>query len=144
EKASLFVASVGYHEIYVNGERIGNHVLAPAVSNHTKRARYIAYDIADKLVKGKNVITICIGTSSSIFTGYILNDDRPLTPIVKAQDSVYEGLNPAINTNPIIRICTDETWKTKPSPNKLLGKWDFKRMGGEIWDARLEDESWNQ
>ncbi|ADY53644.1 alpha-L-rhamnosidase [Pseudopedobacter saltans DSM 12145] len=143
-KASLFVASVGYHEVYVNGERIGDHVLAPAVSNHTKRARYIAYDIADKLVKGKNVIAVWLGTSWSIFPGYILNDDRPLTPIVKAQVAVYEESNPSFNIRPITRISTDETWKTKPSPNKLLGKWDFKRMGGEIWDARLEDKSWNQ
>ena len=45
-KATLFVASVGYHEVYVNGQRMGDHVLAPAVTDHTKRARYIAYDIA--------------------------------------------------------------------------------------------------
>ncbi|MFD1629106.1 family 78 glycoside hydrolase catalytic domain [Pseudopedobacter beijingensis] len=143
-KATLLVASVGYHEVYVNGERIGDHVLAPAVSNHTKRARYIAYDIASKLVKGKNVIAIWLGTSWSIFPGYILNDDRPLTPIVKAQVAVYEVSNPSFDAKPIINICTDESWKTKSSPNKLVGKWDFKRMGGELWDARKEDESWNQ
>lgn len=144
EKASLMVASVGYHEVYVNGERIGDHVLAPAVSNHTKRARYIAYDIAHKLVKGENVIAIWLGTSWAIFPGYILNDDRPLTPIVKAQVAIYDGENPLANTKPLTNVYTDETWKTKPSPNKLLGKWDFKRMGGEIWDARNEDKSWNQ
>lgn len=143
-KASLLVASVGYHEVYVNGERIGDHVLAPAVSDHTKRARYISYDIASRLVKGKNVIAIWLGTSWSIFPGYILHDDRPLTPIVKAQVAIYEESSPAASSQPMAKIYTDGTWKTKPSPNKLLGKWDFKRMGGELWDARLEDASWNQ
>lgn len=143
-KASLMVASVGYHEIYVNGERIGDHVLAPAVSDHTKRARYIMYDIAPKLVKGKNVIAIWLGTSWSIFPGYILHDDRPLTPIVKAQVSIYDESNPTPNSQPVAKIYTDETWRTKSSPNKLLGKWDFRRMGGELWDARLEDATWNK
>ncbi len=143
-KAILMVASVGYHEVYVNGERIGDHVLAPAVSDHTKRARYIAYDIAPKLVEGKNVVAIWLGTSWSIFPGYILHDDRPLTPIVKAQVAMYTEKDPSPTAQPILKIYTDETWKTKPSPNKLLGKWDFKRMGGELWDARLADECWNQ
>src|SRR5690606_2367880 len=81
---------------------------------------------------------------SSIFPGYILHDDRPLTPIVKVQVAIYEESNPAASSQPIAKIYTDGTWKTKSSPNKLLGKWDFKRMGGELWDARLEDASWNQ
>ena len=143
-KATLMVASVGYHEVYVNGERIGDHVLAPAVSDHTKRARYIAYDIAPKLVKGRNVVAIWLGTSWSIFPGYILNEDRPLTPIVKAQVAIYADKDPTVTVQPMVNIYTDQTWHTKASPNKLLGKWDFKRMGGDLWDARLEDPSWNQ
>ena len=66
-KATVFVASVGYHELYVNGERVGEEVLAPAATDHTKRARYIAYDIADKLRPGTNVIGLWLGTSWSIF-----------------------------------------------------------------------------
>ncbi len=50
-RATLFVASVGYHEVYVNGQKIGDHVLAPAVTDHTQRARYIAYDIAPPALK---------------------------------------------------------------------------------------------
>ena len=41
-KAVLFIASVGYHELYVNGKKIGDDVLAPCVSDHTKCARYVA------------------------------------------------------------------------------------------------------
>lgn len=32
-KAALFVASVGYHEVYVNGKKIGENVLEPAVTD---------------------------------------------------------------------------------------------------------------
>lgn len=136
-KATLFIASVGYHELYVNGKKIGNHVLAPAVTDHTKRARYIAYDIADNLKKGKNVITLWLGASWSIYAPYI-TDDKPRTPIVIAQADVYNS-----SGQKIARIETDESWKTDASPNKLLGTWEMRNYGGEIYDANKEIENWN-
>lgn len=142
-KATLFVASVGYHEVYVNGERIGDEVMAPTVTDHTKRARYVAYDIADKLKRGTNVIGIWLGTSWSIFPGYILHDDRPLTPIVSAQVAIYKERYPAAGDAPLTTVVTDGEWKTHPSPNRLLGKWDFGKMGGEIWDDRQAVPEWN-
>jgi len=144
KKAIIYVASIGYHELYVNGERIGNEVLAPAVSDHTKRARYVAYDIADNLKRGSNVIALWLGTSWSIFPGYILNVDRPLTPIVTAQVAIYGEASPADDATPLAMVVTDSSWKTHPSPNRLLGKWDFRNMGGELWDARREIPDWNQ
>ncbi len=79
-KATFFVASVGYHEVYVNGQKIGNHLLAPAVTDHTKRARYIAYDIAPALQQGDNVIALWLGTSWSIYAPYATND-KPRAPL---------------------------------------------------------------
>lgn len=143
-KATLFVASVGYHELYVNGKRVGNEVLAPAATDHTKRARYVAYDIAANLRRGTNVIAIWLGTSWSIFPGYILHEDRPLTPIVTAQVAIYDEESPRGESKPLATVVTDASWKTHPSPNRLLGKWDFRNMGGEIWDARQEIRDWNE
>lgn len=136
-KATIFIASVGYHELYVNGEKIGNHVLAPAVTDHTKRARYIAYNIADNLKKGENIIALWLGTSWSIYAPYI-TDDKPRTPIVIAQADVYNS-----NGQKILRIETDDSWKTHPSPNKLLGTWEMNNYGGELYDANKEIENWN-
>lgn len=142
-KAVLFLASVGYHELYVNGKRIGEEVLEPAVTDHTKRARYVAYDIAKELKRGDNLIAIWLGTSWSIFPGYILHDDRPLTPIVTAQVDIYREQNPGTDAKPMASVRTDASWKTHPSPNRLLGKWDFRQMGGEIYDARKDIPGWN-
>ncbi|GAB3930515.1 hypothetical protein GCM10028827_25980 [Mucilaginibacter myungsuensis] len=142
QKATLFVASVGFHEIYVNGKRISDHVMAPAVSDHSKRARYIAYDIDTALVKGKNVIALWLGTGWSIHGPYVV-EGRPNTPIVSAQVNFYEQKYPSSSTSPVLTIETDESWKTHPSPNRLLGVWDSNFMGGELWDARNEDDNWD-
>jgi alpha-L-rhamnosidase len=142
-KAVLFVASVGYHEVYVNGRRIGDDVLVPCVSDHLKRARYVAYDIASALKPGKNVIALWLGTSWSIFPSYA-SDDKPRAPIVIAQADIYNVERPGVSqVRPVLRIQTDSSWKTYPSPNKLLGRWDFLQMGGEIWDANKEVPDWN-
>lgn len=135
-KATLFVASVGYHELYVNGKKIGDDVLSPAVTDHTKRARYIAYDIAGELKPGKNVIGLWLGASWSVFAPYI-TPDKPRTPLVIAQANLYDRSGKKIS-----RIETDDTWKTHPSPNKLMGTWEMGNYGGEIWDARKNIENW--
>jgi len=137
-KAMLFVASVGYHELYVNGHKIGDDVLSPCVSDHLKRARYVAYDIASALHPGKNVIALWLGTSWSIFPSYA-TDDKPRAPIVIAQCDIYNSGE----AKPVLRIQTDGSWKTRASPNRLLGKWEFGQMGGEIWDANKELPDWN-
>lgn len=138
-KATLFVASVGYHEVYVNGQRIGENLFAPAVTDHTKRARYIAYEIAPALQRGDNVITLWLGTSWSIYAPYA-TDDKPRSPIVIAQVDLFNKNGRKVN-----RIATDESWKTHPSPNLLTGNWGFGvgGYGGEIWDARKEVNDWN-
>src|SRR5690606_23724005 len=66
---------------------------------------------------------------------------RPLLPMVAAQLAIYPGLT--LNEDPILTLQTDETWRYKDSPNKLLGSWDFWKMGGELWDDRKADPQWN-
>jgi alpha-L-rhamnosidase len=131
ERAVLFLASVGFHELYVNGKKVTEDVLSPTVTDHTKRARYLAYDIAPLLKKGDNVVAIWLGTSWSIFGPYI-EKSRPNTPIVIAQVKINGRL-----------IKTDESWLTHKSPNKLLGTWDFGKMGGELYDAGKAIPNWN-
>src|SRR3546814_685821 len=105
---------------------------------------YVTYDIREKLKRGTNVIALWLGTSLSIFPAYILHEDRPLTPIVSAQVDVYGEESPGDGAQPLVRVITDASWKTHPSPNRMLGKWDFRNMGGEIWDARKEIVDWNK
>ncbi len=134
-RAMMYVASVGYHELYVNGEKIGDGVLGPCVSDHTKRARYVAYDLGSILKPGKNVIGLWLGASWSIFPPY-QTPDKPASPIVIGL-AVVEFPN-----GKSVRWGTDGTWRWRPSPNTLLGLWDFRHFGGERYDARLEDPQW--
>lgn len=141
-KAMLFVASVGFHEVYVNGRRIGKELLAPAVTDYAKRARYVTYDIAGALKPGRNVIAFWLGSSWSVFGPY-RSANRPNTPIVLAQVSVYREKDPVSGSRPIDIITTDSSWKEHPSASRLLGVWHYNQMGGELWDAGKENINWN-
>jgi alpha-L-rhamnosidase len=135
KRAMIHVASVGYHEVYVNGNRAGDQVLAPCVTDHSQRARYVTYDITTLLRPGRNAIGLWLGTSWSIFPP-MKSSTRPATPIVIAQADIE------LKNGRSLRVNTDASWKTHASPNTLLGVWDFMHFGGELYDARREMPDW--
>ena len=57
----LHVASLGYHEVYVNGRKVSDRVLAPAVSELGKRALSVTYDITSLLAEGRNEVVVWLG-----------------------------------------------------------------------------------
>ena len=81
------------------------------------------------------MIGLWLGTSWSIFPPY-KSGDKPASPLVLAQAEVE------LPGGSRLRIATDATWRTHPSPNTLLGVWDFMHFGGELYDAKLELPNW--
>jgi hypothetical protein len=136
-RAVIYAASVGYHEVYVNGQKVGDSVLAPCTTDHRVRARYSTYDIGKYLRAGPNVLGIWLGVSWSIFPPY-QTEDKPRSPIVLAQADIQ------LANGATLQIVTDQTWKTHPSPNTLLGVWDFMHYGGELYDANRDLPNWCQ
>ncbi|HNR97921.1 MAG TPA: family 78 glycoside hydrolase catalytic domain [Planctomycetota bacterium] len=134
-RAVAYVASVGYHELYVNGKKAGDAVLAPSVAENGVRARYVTYEIAPLLREGANAIGIWLGVSWSIFPHFAAAD-RPKTPIVLAQIEIEDEAGART------RIATDATWRARPSPNLLLGVWNFMNFGGERWNAAEDAPDW--
>jgi len=45
EQANVFVNCQGYFELYINGKKVGNDVLSPAVSDFRFENYYLTYDI---------------------------------------------------------------------------------------------------
>ncbi len=135
ERAVAHVASVGYHELYINGIKVGDGVLMPSVADHSQRARYVTYDLTPYVREGENTLGLWLGTSWSIFPHY-RTPDKPGSPIVRAEFAFQSP------DGDQVRLGTDEQWLTHASPNRLLGAWDFMNFGGEEYDARDEMPGW--
>ncbi len=132
ERAAMYIAALGYFEMYINGQKVGNEVLAPAVSNYDKRSYYRTYDVRSYLKKGRNSLGIWMGTGwySPGLPGVTHH-----SPVVRAQLELSGGSNQE-------QVITDTSWETKPSERKLLGEWRWGKFGGELVDARKIDRHW--
>ncbi|HVV70008.1 MAG TPA: alpha-L-rhamnosidase N-terminal domain-containing protein, partial [Verrucomicrobiae bacterium] len=60
ERARVYVSGLGYYVLYINGQRVGDHVLDPGLSDYSKRILYATYDIGACLHQ-QSVIGVVVG-----------------------------------------------------------------------------------
>lgn len=147
-KATLYVSGLGFYELELNGNRVGDQVLAPAVTNYdrrtlkhllyhyddqsTQRVFYNTFDVLQMLRKGNNAIGVLLGNGwynqrDRTVEGHMWYDIPKL--ILQLDLTFIDGTTES--------IVTDTTWKTTHGP--LLHDAIFT---GEIYDARLDLGKW--
>lgn len=141
--ALLHVNSLGYHEVYINNQKVDDSVLTPAVSQMDKRTFIVTYDAAPYLREGKNTLAFWLG--EGWFSDGLPGVDYA-GPLVKAQ---LETLDSGVWK---VATATGEGWRARPSEITGIGTWRSGRYGGERVDARrvidefsspeLDDSSW--
>ena len=128
---SLRVVSLGYHEVYLNGTRVGDCVLQPAVSQLDRRALEVTYDITDLVREGDNELMLWIGQGWGRIYG------TPAVARAEVEQTASDGECGLI----YILASTDSTWEASPSRYSYTGSWQPLQFGGERYDARVK-ESW--
>lgn len=128
ETAILHVNTLGYHEIYVNGEKVGEDVLTPAVSHLSKRSLIVTYDITPYLKEGENDLLIWLGQGWYKTTTFGAAYDGPL---VKAELDVWR------NGEWQVVAKTDRSWKGRESGYSDTGTWRALQFAGERVDGRI-------
>lgn len=118
------VNSLGYHELYVNGVKVGDRVLQPAVSQLDKSSLTEAYDITPYLHEGDNELLIWLGQGWGRVYG------TPAVVYVLVLGEMYDSVKTV--------GMTDSTWEASPSGYSYTGSWQPLRFGGERFDARVK------
>ena len=59
--ARAYIAVAGLYELYINGEKIGNHRLDPMYTRFDRRTLYVTYDVTKNIMAGKNAIGVLLG-----------------------------------------------------------------------------------
>ncbi len=134
-RAVAYINPLGYYELYINGRKVDDHVLSPAVTDYSKRTLYVTHEIADYLVPGKNVVALWLGRGWYV-KGHpgVIHDG----PLVRAQLDISMG------SGSPIQIVTDESWKLRESPLTPLGRGTaFGDYGGERYDPALDLPDWH-
>ena len=70
-RAVLYVSALGLYEVHINGQRVGDHVLAPDWTDYRKRVRYQTYDVTALLKAGSNAVAALL--ADGWFSGHIGN-----------------------------------------------------------------------
>ncbi len=58
--ARLYITACGLYEVIINGQRVGNFVLAPGHTDYGRRIQYQTYDVTALLCPGENTIEILL------------------------------------------------------------------------------------
>ena len=127
---SVEVTSLGYHEVYVNGRQVGDHVMQPAVSQLDKRALTVSYDITEQVREGDNEIMLWIGQGWGRVYG------TPAAAKARVLKTVYIEEIRLID----YLSCTDSTWEASPSGYSYTDNWQPMHFGGERYDARVRPD----
>lgn len=127
KKAIVNLCGLGWHELYINGKKADDRVLAPVVTQFDKHVCYIEYDVADLLQAGKNAITVLLGN------GWYNCQTEEVWNFVKAPWRDHPKMLCELICDEKKILHSDESWKTHPSPIAFNAL-----RNGETYDAREE------
>ncbi len=136
KKAVIYVSGLGLYELYINGKKMGNQVLAPAPTDYRKTVLYNSYDVSSELKKGMNAIGTVLG-NGRFFT--MRQDYKPKKINTFGYPKLLLQLDIDYTDGSSKRIVSDETWKlTTDGPIRSNNEYD-----GEEYDANKELTGWN-
>jgi alpha-L-rhamnosidase len=134
ERATVYVCGLGLFELYLNGQKVGDDVLAPGLTEYNKRAFYVTYDVTSQLNQGTNAV------------GVILGNGRYFAPRIKVPTNTRTFGYPKLilqmrieyADGTAIDVVSDDSWKlTTNGPIRTNNEYD-----GEEYDAGMEQDGW--
>jgi alpha-L-rhamnosidase len=134
--ARIYSTALGTYQLYLNGQRVGNDVLAPGWTDYRKRIVYQVYDVTSQVHQGGNAIGAILGGGwyadglGWLQTRYNFGPP-PVRLLLQLEVEYADGSRDT--------VLSDESWKAKSSP--IVGSEIYN---GENYDARLEESGWDQ
>jgi alpha-L-rhamnosidase len=141
KNAYLYVSALGYYEMQINGERIGDHRLAPEWTDYDKRVQYQTYEVSEQIKQGENVL------SAMLADGWYLGELAPVRWFSAIPHRGFYGddrrliaqLHLSYTDGSTQIIPTDGSWKIN-TDGYILKADNFD---GQTIDARKRIPGWN-
>lgn len=133
-RATVSFSGLGLSELYLNGKKVGDHVLSPAFAQYDKREYYVTYDVTKDLQAGANAMGVILGNGrfyadrSKVYASTV-NFGWPKL-ILNLQLEYADGS--------VDWVASDGSWMlTTDGPIRANNDYD-----GEEYDARMELGDW--
>lgn len=146
--ARFYGTGLGYFELYINGQRVGEDYLVPNQTNYDRRpmldtrgiavcdpfeeytVMYLSYDVKPLLERGENVVGAILGNGFYDVVEY-------WPPMGYGSPRLFGQIEIEYCDGDREVIATDTTWRC--SRSAIVADQMFL---GEHYDARLEQEGW--
>ena len=134
-QARAYICGLGFHELYLNGQRVGDHLLDPAYTRYDRRVLYVTHDVTRVLKGGPNAVGVMLGN------GWLnVQNKAPwdfdAAPWRSAPKLLCQ-IEVEFTDGRRQTIVSDGSWKSANSPITYNTIYS-----GEIYDARLAKEGW--
>lgn len=129
--ARAYVYGLGFYELHLNGQKVGDHQLSPANSQYAQRSLYDTYDVTRLLATGENAVGIWLGNGyGERFNPYGFRWTGPKLAKLRLAITFADGSRQD--------VITDDgwTWSTGPIVANDI-------YAGETYDARQERTGWD-
>ncbi len=136
QSARLYITSLGVYEAQLNGNVVGDHVMAPGWTSYRHRLRYQTFDVTDLLQEGRNALGAMLG--DGWFRGR-LSFGGGRRNIYGDRLALLAQLEITYTDGSVERVVTDDTWRAAKGPILATDIYD-----GETYDARLEQDGWSE
>lgn len=132
-RAVVYLCGLGFHELYLNGNRVGDSVFAPDWTNYKKTCVYSSYEVTTLLQKGANAVGVMLGNGMyNVKGGRYVKFKGSFGP-----PSLTAILHLEYEDGTTHDVVTDSSWKTSPGPVVFSCIY-----GGEDYDAREVKPGW--
>lgn len=134
KRATVHIAGMGMYELYINGQKVGDQVLAPAPTDFRKTIIYNSFDVTSMLASD-NAIGVTLG-NGKFYTAR--QNYKPYKTPTFGYPKLRLNLIVEFTDGTRQTISSDEKWKlTSDGPIRSNNEYD-----GEEYDARKELGDW--
>ena len=135
KRATVYISGLGMYELYNNGKKIGDQVLAPNPTDYRKSFFYNTHDVTAQIKKGNNAIATVLG-NGRFFTMRQNYKTQKHNTFGYPKLLLQLELEYADGTKKI--VVSDESWKLNvDGPIRTNNEYD-----GEEYDATKEFKGW--
>lgn len=136
KSATAFISGLGLFELYINGNKVGDQVLSPGLTEYNKRTFYMTFDVTKNLQSNENAIGVILGNGRY----FAPRSNEPTATRTYGFPKVICQLEIHYEDGTTNTIITDESWKLNTNgPTRKNNEYD-----GEYYDARMELDGWNK
>lgn len=139
KKAMAYISGVGLYELYLNGVRVGDQVLAPGPTDYAKRVFYNTYDVSSLLRSGPNAIGVILGNGRFVAIRQHL-EDTTNNCVNYGFPKLLMQLEISFADGRRLHIGTDGSWMIS-GDGPILANNEYD---GEEYDATREFGAWTQ